>query len=201
MMGKTHIFMGTAFALALSFPDSPMEILAAAAGGAVGGMISDVDLDSLKNIKETMHTKSIAGSILGISLVIDFIFKCGIIEYMKNTNPVIMLVGLVAFIALYFIGAAAKHRGFTHSILAMFIYSAAFGAMCFPMALPFMIGFASHLLLDMLNKKPIKLFFPAKKGICFRLCPASGKVNNTFMYVGIVCTVVFLGVDIVRASV
>lgn len=201
MMGKTHIFIGTATALALTLPDSPMKCLTAVAGGALGGMISDTDLDSLKNIKETMYTKSVAGLIVAICFLIDFIFKCGIIEYMKNSDSMVMLVGLVAFIALYFIGAAADHRGFTHSIFALLLYSAAIGAMCYPLALPFAIGFGSHILLDCLNKKPVRVFFPVKKGICFKLCYAAKTANQVFMVVGIISTILLLGFSIVRISI
>ncbi|MDE5854492.1 MAG: metal-dependent hydrolase [Ruminococcus sp.] len=201
MMGKTHIFIGTATALAFTLPDSPMKCLTAVMGGALGGMISDTDLDSLKNIKETMYTKSIAGLIAAICLLIDFIFKCGIIEYMKSSDSMIMLAGLVAFIVLYFIGAAADHRGFTHSIFALLLYSAAIGAMCYPVALPFAIGFGSHILLDCLNKKPVRVFFPVKKGICFKLCYAAKTANQAFLVVGIISTILLLGFSIVRISI
>ena len=32
--------------------------------------------------------------------------------------------------------------------------------------MPFAIAFASHVLLDMMNKRSVRLFYPAKKGIC-----------------------------------
>lgn len=197
MMGKTHIFMGTAIAFALTMPDTSSGILTAAAGGALGGMMPDIDLDSLKNIKD-VNTKATAGTIVAVCFAIDFLFKCGIIESMKNSNPTVMLIGLVLFIALYFIGAAADHRGFTHSILATIIYTAVVGLMCQPLIIPFAIGYASHILLDCTNKKKVRVFFPAKKGIRFKMFYASKKANIVFYYIGIVLTIVFLIVAIIR---
>lgn len=197
MMGKTHIFMGTAAALALTFADTPIEILTALAGGALGGMMPDTDLDSIKNIKD-INTKAIAGTITGICFAIDFFFRCGMIESIKESNHTIALIGLAAFIVLYFIGAAADHRSFTHSILATVLYSTAVGMMCRPLAIPFAIGFALHIILDCTNKKGVKVFYPSKRKIRLKWFYASKKANIAFYYIGITLTVVFLITAIVR---
>lgn len=196
-MGKTHIFMGTAAALALTFADTPIEILSALAGGAVGGMMPDTDLDSLKNIKD-INTKAIAGTIAGICFAVDFFFRCGMIESIKESNHTLALVGLVSFIILYFIGAAAGHRSFTHSIFATVLYSTAVGFMCRPLAIPFAIGFAAHIILDCTNKKGVKVFYPSKKKIRLKWFYASKKANVIFYYIGIALTVVFLITALIR---
>lgn len=197
MMGKTHIFMGTAAALALTFPDSSVEILSALAGGAVGGMMPDTDLDSIKNIKD-INTKAIAGTITGICFIIDFFFRCGMIESIRNSNHILAWVGLVGFIVLYFVGAFADHRSFTHSILATVLYSTAVGLMCRPLAVPFAIGFAAHIILDCTNKKGVKVFYPSKKKIRLKWFYASKKANIVFYYIGIALTVVFLITAVIR---
>ncbi|MCM1132017.1 MAG: metal-dependent hydrolase [Ruminococcus flavefaciens] len=190
MMGKTHIFMGTATALALTFADTPIEILSALAGGAVGGMMPDTDLDSLKNIKD-LNTKAIAGTIAGLCFAVDFIFKCGMIESIKASNHILALIGLVAFIVLYFVGAFADHRSFTHSLLATVLYSTAVGLMCRPLAIPFAIGFLAHIILDCTNKKGVRMFYPSKKKFKLNWFYASKKANIVFYYIGIALTVVF----------
>lgn len=197
MMGKTHIFMGTAAALALTFADTPIEILSALAGGAVGGMMPDTDLDSLKNIKD-INTKAIAGTIAGICFATDFFFKCGMIESIRNSNHTLALIGLAAFIVLYFIGAFASHRSFTHSILATILYSTAVGMMCRPLAISFAIGFAAHIILDCTNKKGVKVFYPLKKKIRLKWFYASKKANIVFYYIGIALTIVFMIIAIIR---
>ncbi|MDE5763816.1 MAG: metal-dependent hydrolase [Ruminococcus sp.] len=197
MMGKTHIFIGTAAALALTFPDTNIGILSALAGGAVGGMMPDTDLDSLKNIKDA-RTKIIAGTIAGICFVIDFFFKCGMIISIRNSNHMLALIGLIGFIALYFIGAFADHRSFTHSILATVLYSTAVGLMCRPLAIPFAIGFAAHILLDCTNKKGVRMFYPSKKKLCLRWFYASGTANIVFYYIGIALTIALFITAVIR---
>lgn len=197
MMGKTHIFMGTAAALALTSPDTPIGILSALAGGAVGGMMPDTDLDSIKNIKD-VNTKAIAGTVAGICFAVDFFCKCGMIESIRNSNHTVALVGLVGFIALYFIGAFADHRSFTHSILATLLYSTAVGMMCRPLAIPFAIGFFAHILLDCTNKKGVKMFYPSKKKLSLKWFYASKKANIVFYYIGIALTVVFGVIAVIR---
>lgn len=197
MMGKTHIFVGTATALAVMLPDTPIGILSALAGGAVGGMMPDTDLDSLKNIKD-INTKAIAGVITAVCFVIDFFFKCGLISSIKESNHLIALIGLVGFIILYFVGAAAAHRSFTHSLLAAVIYSASVGMMCRPLALPFAIGFLAHIILDCTNKKGVRMFFPFKKKFKLNWFYASKKANIVFYYIGIALTVVFGIIAVLR---
>ena len=196
-MGKTHIFIGTATALALTSADTPVEILTALAGGALGGMMPDTDLDSLKNISD-INTKAIAGTITAVCFAIDFFFKCGMIQSIRDSNHTIVLTGLVAFIILYFIGAAADHRSFTHSLLATVIYSVVIGMMCRPLAIPFAIGFLAHIILDCTNKKGVRIFFPSKRKVRLKWFYASKKANIAFYYIGIALTVVFTAISIIR---
>ncbi|MFT7615283.1 MAG: membrane-bound metal-dependent hydrolase YbcI (DUF457 family) [Candidatus Woesearchaeota archaeon] len=60
----------------------------------------------------------------------------------------------------FFLNHAATHRGFMHSIWA-FILLAALLSLFWPSALVYVLaGYASHLVLDALNKKGIHLFYP-----------------------------------------
>ena len=46
--------------------------------------------------------------------------------------------------------------------------------------MPFAIAFASHVLLDMMNKKSVRLFYPAKKGFCLKWFYADRLANKFF---------------------
>ena len=51
-------------------------------------------------------------------------------------------------------------------------------------------GFLSHMVLDLLNKKPVEIFYPYKKGVCLRLFSADGLANRLICTVSLVFVVV-----------
>lgn len=193
MMGKTHIFIGIASALAVASPDNFKECLPAIVGGALGGSISDIDVNANKSTKDNLYAKLIASGIVPISLIIDLIADGGMIDYVKSCNTTVLVTGIILFIALCFIGSKQDHRGFTHSLLGLTLFSISVGFFCKPILIPFAIGFMSHILLDTLNKKPVKLFFPLKKGIYFDLFYANKTADKVLLFTGIVTIIVFLG--------
>lgn len=67
--------------------------------------------------------------------------------------------------------------------------------MAFPAAaVPFGAAMASHILLDMLNKRKVKLCYPFRRGIAFSICKSDGMVNTILFYMA-------LFIDFVMASV
>ena len=62
------------------------------------------------------------------------------------------------------------------------------------MALPFAIGFLSHIGLDLLNKKPVQVFFPVKsRRMCLGWCYANRLANKFLLALGVLGAVVGLG--------
>lgn len=196
MLGKTHIFIGVASSLVLTAPDNLSSCLCAIVGGAVGGCISDIDVNSNKNNRDSLYAKLISTGLIPLALIVDFIFKGGIIDYVKNCNRTTLAIGVLLFVALYFIGSKQDHRGFTHSLLAVVLFSVAIGMFCNPVLIPFIIGFISHLVLDSLNKKSIKLFFPFEKGVCFKLFYSNKTADKVCLGVGVVVTVLYLSLTL-----
>ncbi len=78
----------------------------------------------------------------------------------------------------------ASHRTFTHSLLAMFLYTFAVWVVCLQMHRAFLFAYGSHLALDLLNKKPIPLFYPVHWSACLKLCYADGLANRALLYLG-----------------
>ena len=193
MMGKTHIMMGIASALAVTTPRTVGSCLAAVIGGAAGGMMSDIDIKSGPGSKDTSSTRSIVLKIISVCLLVDLVTDGGILIYMQYCNDRILLMGMAYFVLLYWIGTLREHREFTHSLLALFLFSSSIAMFCMPVAIPFAIGFLSHILLDILNKKSVKIFFPAEKGVCLRLCYANQLGNRICFVVGVIGTVLCLG--------
>ena len=181
MMGKTHLFIGAASALACAAPYTKEGCLAAIIGGTVGGIISDIDIKS-------KPTKMMALGIVAVSLLVDWIVDGGILAYMRNCNRENLLIGICLFMILCVIGAFQDHREFTHSLFALCLFSFSVGLFCRPVFPAFAVGFASHILLDILNKKPLRLFFPSQKGVCLRLCYADKTADKIFLTLGMLGT-------------
>lgn len=93
---------------------------------------------------------------------------------------------------MYIVGMSSNHRTFTHSFLALFLYTVAVYLIYKPFSAPLAVAYFSYLVLDVLNKKKIPLFYPLKFGICLKLCYANKKANKVLMYVGFCIAAVLL---------
>ena len=55
-----------------------------------------------------------------------------------------------------------------------------------------MAGYISHIIIDLLNKKNVQVFFPIGKGFCFGLCYANKLGNKVLMYGGLGISILLL---------
>lgn len=192
MMGKTHMVVGMAMALAVTTPDTVGGFITAIVGGAVGSSISDIDVNVSKHNKDALYTRLVSTGLVPVALLIDLIFDGGIINYMRECSVVNRVIGVLLFVLMCLFGKFQEHRGFTHSLLALALFSISIALFCLPLLVPFATGYASHLVLDLLNKRSIKLFYPINKGVCFKLCYANKTVDKVLFLLGSVATVVLL---------
>ena len=195
MTGSTHVAIGIASSLAILQPGTIPECLCAITGGMIGGMISDIDSPGKQ--KSMDHRDDpygwqiyvFAGIGLAIILGIDYIAGNGAVDYvLKNLGPSI-LVGSIAFLGLCFCGAHTNHRSFTHSILAGTLFTISIRCFCKPLAIPFATGFASHLLIDFLNKKKVQYFWPLPVKIGLNKFPSDGKLNKSLGGIGTIVSI------------
>ena len=63
---------------------------------------------------------------------------------------------------------------------------------CGMVSLPFMIGMASHLILDVLGKRPVRLFYPLGRGVCLKLCRTGDTCDHFLQKAGLVGTILAL---------
>lgn len=143
-----------------------------------------------------MYARLIVAGIVVASLVIDFFIGGGIWKNILSTDSTRLFTGIGIFAILCLVGIFQEHREFTHSLIALVLFSLSVGLFCYPIIIPFTIGFLSHLLLDILNKKPIRLLYPKEKGVCLKLCYANKIADKVFMVIGIVGTVFILSYSI-----
>ena len=201
MRGKTHITMGIAAAsvasLATPLPMSPLIGVLAVTGGAFGGVVPDFDTKSTDYIKDALVARIIAGVIIALAIGLDYVFKFGMCKSIIANGKMHNIVTLVILGVICILCIISKHREFSHSFLALILLSIVIGVIYKPLMLFFAAGFCSHLLLDLLNKKPLKLFYPLKFGMCFHLCYADEVANKVFLYIGLAISFIMFVVQIV----
>ena len=88
-----------------------------------------------------------------------------------------LAVGLVALAGLICAARLSTHRGFSHSLLALVGCAGATYLVCPPLAPYAALGFATHLALDALTYRGLRLFWPLRRGLSLRLCHTGGVVD------------------------
>lgn len=192
MMGKTHVAIGMATAMVVMQPSNFSECIVAISGGVLGGVVADVDILNNDYKHDALIGQILAVIISGILLTIDYFMKYGICESVNTRNKNIVIAGLIFYLLLYVIGFISAHRTFTHSFLAMVLFSIAILMICPKISLPYSIGYLSHLVLDSFNKKKVPFLYPIGDGFCLKLFYAGKIADKIFMWLGFVCTIVLV---------
>jgi len=191
MTKNTHLATGVALATAIIMPSDMRSLAVCICGAAIGSTISDVDVASSKPRKELNTIVGISVTAIAILIMLEVIFKIGIYQLIESqTGLYRTLLGFVTFLLLSIYGTTTKHRSYTHSVIGIMTFTGAICIILPSMALSFCLGMISHVLLDILNTKKVKVLYPYKKfGIALKLCHSDGKAN---MLIGIISTLVFV---------
>lgn len=179
MLGKTHMAVGIAATLAVTRPDTITGILTAVSMGAVGSLISDLDVDSSIANKKANQIMPLLLVIIILAVIIDVVFHVGLASKIWNNSSILkMIIGIAGFINICLFGKNQPHRSFMHSFLALAALDISLSFVYAPLVPYFTVGFLSHLAIDLLNKKKLKLLYPKKDGFSLKLCSSSGIVNR-----------------------
>ena len=196
MLGKTHFVLGMASALAITQPQTVPGVITAMTAGAIGGWIVDVDIKnsdrelSEEARRENIYDAIIDGLFILAFIVVDFFIGKGMCQYVIDNWGVLIWGALFGIIILILIGLNTKHRTFTHSFLAMSLFSGLVYLFCRPAAIPFAIGYGSHLIADLFNRLGLQLFFPLKWRPCLKLCRSDKKANHILFWLSLAVDVV-----------
>ena len=196
MMGKTHLFVGAATALAFTRPDTPEGCVTAMIGGALGGIISDIDMHDNRTKKDALYARMFVLGLIAVTLLTGKGEPNGIVAEFSSSLDRTTVMGAGLFILLCIFGVLQPHRKFTHSVIAAAAYSASVGMMYMPLCIPFAAGIVSHIAIDMLNKKKLQLFWPLKTGVGFNLCYSNKLADKLFLIAGVAATVYFAGMPL-----
>ena len=155
-----------AAAFSIVRPETVAEALPVIAGGALGCLICDLDCENKSEKSDSSHWRVVMVLVAAAALIEDYLLDAGMWRTLGHMGPYLWFAGLAGFVITCVFASGSGHRGFSHSLLALALETA-FLWLVFPAtALPFAIAFASHVLLDMMNKRSVRLFYPAKKGMC-----------------------------------
>lgn len=190
MLGKTHLAAGIAVTLGITQPASLSELLLAIDLGAAGALISDIDVGTSYSRQEADKTLLAVGSLVGAMMLLDHFFHIGILSrILSHSGAARIFVGILLLSGICVMGREQPHRTFMHSFLALILLNTALGLIYERMIPYFTIGFLSHLGLDLLNRKGLRLFYPWKKKFALRLVSSGGFVNQLLFLLGWIASI------------
>lgn len=196
MMGMTHIFTGTMAAVLLTEPDSPAGCLAALIGGSLGGIVCDVDLRKGVRPADSLRAGQTVSAVVAGCLLLDWLLGAGLVRSIGKHDAGQVLAGLAGMALLCLWGRTQPHRGGTHSLLAVALLAGCAELVCPRLTMPFLIGMVSHLALDLLNRRPLRLLYPLRGGWCLGISRADGRLDRLMRTVGMLGTVLGIGISI-----
>lgn len=190
MLGKTHFAIGIAAAAAVAHPHTAAECLAAVSAGAIGGVLCDIDTLRNDGKQDSVMIQLTAALTAASLLAVDYFLHLGLCET-ALASPT-LTAGAIAFAVLWIIGFFTNHRSFTHSLLCGAMFSQAIWMICPPLALPFAAAYASHIAIDLLNKKGLRLLWPMKGGVRLGWCYSDRTADKLLFQLGILAGIFFL---------
>lgn len=190
MQGKTHLVIGVALSLAVMRPATMPALVSGAGAAALGSVISDIDAGQSGAGHDA--TKVVASIVIAGVLVLlaDLYFHLGLYaRFLRRGRETGFMLPLLLFILFAAIGMLTRHRSFMHSLPAMILFTACIWFMQRAMAPYFAIAYASHLLLDLTNRRGMRLFFPSRKLVSMKLFASNGWMDRILLTAGVIALV------------
>ena len=190
MQGKTHLVIGVALSLAVMRPSTMPALVGGAGIAALGSVISDIDAGQSGAGHDA--TKVVASIVIAGVLVLlaDLYFHLGLYaRFLRRGRETGFMLPLLLFILFAAVGMLTRHRSFMHSLPAMILFTACIWFMQRAMAPYFAIAYASHLLLDLTNRRGMRLFFPSRKLVSMKLLASNGWMDRILLMAGVIALV------------
>ncbi|OUO32398.1 hypothetical protein B5F85_06505 [Olsenella sp. An293] len=188
--GKTHVIVGAAAGLAAASAlgpglASPAALACAAAGGALGGMLPDLDVRNTAHPLQERLARVGCAVLLVFALGAEAAAGWPLARRAAEAGLDAVAAGAIALVALGCAARLSAHRGFSHSLAALAGFAAATWLVCPPLAAPVATGMASHLALDALTHRGLRLLWPARRGLSLSLCRTDGVVEACCLVAGL----------------
>jgi len=196
MTGETHINTAVTCGMLLFSPQSITELALGTGLLVIGATISDIDASNSRAKQQVVRIRAY----IVVTLIIIYIIskQTGLniflitVHRLKN-SPTVIAIATLFLMCLY--GSKTTHRTFMHSILACMLLALCIGLITDIIYVKyFLVGFISHILLDLLNERPVSVLYPLNKKFSLRLCRSSGLIDKIlFAITGITgCILLFI---------
>lgn len=200
MTYRTHLAVGYAAALAVTAPSTLSELITCLGVSTVGAVISDIDAASSESRKNLAKVISSAAAGIIAVFAADLFLGTDIVSKLRTNAGIMRIItGFVLFIAVCIFGENQPHRTFMHSVAGIAAVTFSFGIII-PSSVKYMaVSMTSHIIIDMLNRKRIRLLYPLRKpSFALGLCYADGKVNSILFLAALFVTISELIMRIIR---
>lgn len=185
MTGKTHLVLGESAALLLLQPASLKELTLCMGAAAVGSALCDIDVTSSKSHRGLTRILAIGAVAIGGAWLAETTLQVGILSMLQRQVTLWKAVcGLGVLLLICAVGMHLPHRTLMHSLPCWLVFTFILRQSAPPFADAFSAAMLSHILLDLLNHKPVYLLYPLKKGLCFDLCSADGRTDHMLFGAG-----------------
>lgn len=186
MLAKAHLAVGMAATLTVMMPHTAGEAIPVVFGASLGCVICDIDAEGASEKTDASRGRILCVIIAGLALLADYLRDASFLKSALIHWPYLWFAGLAIFLITCAFASVSAHRGFSHSLLAMALETGSMWLMFPDAAAPFAIAFTSHILLDLTNKKSVRLLYPLKKGYCFKWFYADRIANRICELTGII---------------
>lgn len=190
MTGKTHAAVGVCGAAFLLIPKFDIKTSLIGLGFVVlGSYATDADLEVSKAghvISDIIHA-TIVLAVIYLILTYKFHYNV-LVQIGRNMPSQLKILGVLLIVGSIILGRITGHRKYMHSLIGFFVMNTGVWLIAGNFVIWFALGYALHILIDLLNEKPEALLFPLPIGnICFYLCNSKGPINwiiSTVAYAG-----------------
>lgn len=186
MTGKTHLSVGTAAAVCVTQPQSLGSLLLCLGTAAIGSVVSDIDVTTSESREQLNKITLLTILVITALVFAEWKWNLGIrYRFQKESSGYRLAVSFLLFLGVCTFGKKQPHRSFMHSLPALVILSSIVYGIFPDLAPYFFVAMLSHMLIDMLNYKNVRILYPLKFGISLDFCHADGLVSKALFYAGL----------------
>ena len=191
MMSKTHLSVGIAAAL-VAAPATPEGLKYALIGGSIGSMICDIDRSGEGTVRDNRVGWLITAVLSAGIYLRETIFTGTGVSFRDLLSNPWQFICFGLLIGLYLFAINGAHRGFSHSLLMFFCSFFFIFFISRRTSLFYGVAFLTHMILDVLNKRPVRILYPMKKGFCLYWFYCDGLANRILLLLGSAAIVALL---------